>query len=624
MQFGPYRIEREVARGGVGVLYQARDQAGRSVALKLLQLSGERTMRRFAREARAVSQVVHPHVARYLDAGVHQGTPYLVLDFVEGCSLAERLSREGRLPVGEVRRIGFALCDALRAVHAQGLLHRDLKPANVLEGADGRVVLTDFGLVRQEGGQSQTLSLTLTGASHGTPGFWPPEQARGQLDALGPHSDVYGLAATLYALLSGRPPRSGETLVRAIEASDAPVPPLRREDVPPELERVLLAALSPDPQRRPTLAELKSALRAQPQAAPPRTPWVVGVGTALSVALSVLLVTLYLRSRSAPEPGVAATAVGGAPVETPAPPPTPTPPEGFRVVVAGADQPWSLEPRSASWVEPGRTLLLHAAQGAWLVDLESPEAPTEVPGTADAQLATASPDALYLARGAELTEVPLERAGGAWRALPARTIPLQRAREVTDLVVYGDRLCVAALAEAAGQCARYHVQLPYQNRVTRFGDMPVGGRPLLSRALPGGGFVWMAGDRGATIVELPSERPLGRPTGAPLLAVLQLEPTRALLVWADGRWELGEPGERTPGAEGRFAAGLRGVRALDRDRVLLDFGQRVELYDLTGARVVRALDLPPGEETLSVLPTADAVYVWTRRGALLRRDLRAD
>ena len=294
------------------------------------------------------------------------------------------------------------------------------------------------------------------------------------------------------------------------------------------------------------------------------------------------------------------------------------------MVVAEAGRPWSLEPRSASWVEPGRTLLLHAAQGVWLLDLESPEAPKEVAGTADAQRAIARPDGVYFARGAELQVAPLERAGEAWQVRPPRTIPLERAREVTDLAVYGDRLFVSALAEAPGKSTLFEVALPYDNRVSRFGDVGVGGRPLLSRALPGGGFVWMAGNQGASILELPTGRPLGQPTGAPVLSVLQLDPQRALLVWTDGRWRLGEPGVREPVAEGRFAVGLRGVRPLDRERVLLDYGERVELYDLTQTRVVRTLDLPPGTASLSVLPTADALYVWTRRGALLRRDLQTD
>jgi len=324
VQVGPYRVEGEVARGGAGVLYRARDAAGRSVALKVLRIEGEATARRFAREVRALSRLQHPHVARYYGSGLHHGRPYLAMEFVEGHSLEERLQREGPLPVEEVRRIGSTLCEALEAVHAQGLLHRDLKPANVLQSVAGRTVLTDFGLVKQEDGQ--TLSLTVAGAFLGTPGYWPPEQARGALGELGPHSDVYGLAATLYALLSGRPPRGGETLVDVLERVTAPVVPLSRADVPPALERAILACLDPEPARRPPLASLRDALGAPTNASLPRRSaarWILA-GTGLALALLALgWAAARLGSPPPADPGPPLPVTAREPQPLPPPPPLP-------------------------------------------------------------------------------------------------------------------------------------------------------------------------------------------------------------------------------------------------------------------------------------------------------------
>ena len=305
MRIGPYEILDEVARGGMGVLYRARDpRSGRAVALKLLLIEGEATQRRFAREARAMAQLRHPGIARYYEAGEHKGHPYLAMEFVEGHSLQDRLNREGRLPAHEVRRIGVALCDALEAVHAAGLLHRDLKPANVLQNVAGRVVLTDFGLVKQDAaGRPQTLSLSVLGGLLGTPGYWPPEQARGQLDEIGPHSDVYALGATLYALLCGHPPRAGADLLETLELLDQPVTPLRElhPGIPPDLDAGVLHALELDPAARPDLAQLRGVLTGTASAPPTPTRSRLPLALALGLAtLGVAALAWTAWSRSAP------------------------------------------------------------------------------------------------------------------------------------------------------------------------------------------------------------------------------------------------------------------------------------------------------------------------------------
>jgi len=213
---GPYAIEGELARGGVGVVYRARDPGlGRDVAVKLLHAgrgAAPNLRRRFQREAEALARLSHPHVVAVHAAGEAAGCPYLVMDLVPGASLQDRLDREGPLPVREAVGLAAKIARALEAVHAAGLLHRDVKPANVLLRAGDRApLLTDFGLAKDL--DSSQTRLSKTGRFLGTPGFWPPEQARGRLSETGPAADVYALGATLYALLTGaRAPVRGRGL----------------------------------------------------------------------------------------------------------------------------------------------------------------------------------------------------------------------------------------------------------------------------------------------------------------------------------------------------------------------------------------------------------------------------
>ncbi|MEZ6185969.1 MAG: tetratricopeptide repeat protein [Planctomycetota bacterium] len=260
MQIGPYRVQGELARGGMGVVYRALAPDGTAVALKLLLRVEERTQRRLEREVLALRRLEHPHVVRLLDAGVCPQGPWLALEFVEGETLEARL-RRGPLRVEQARRIGVQLADALAHAHTLGILHRDLKPDNVLLRGDD-ALLTDFGLARHD--DLDLSQLTASGAFLGTPGFWPPEQAQGATDQIGPWSDVYGLGAVLYACLSGRPPILAASLQEFLQTCRfrAIEPPSQIEPgVPRWLDDLCLRCLAPLPTARlRSAAEVRDAL----------------------------------------------------------------------------------------------------------------------------------------------------------------------------------------------------------------------------------------------------------------------------------------------------------------------------------------------------------------------------
>jgi TPR repeat protein len=250
---GPYRILGELGRGGAGAVYRAQDpRTGEQVAVKVLLRGRGATaaqLRRFGRESRALLKVEDPHVVRLREVGEHRGSPYLVLDYHPGGSLAERL-REGPLSPADATRLGTEVAAGVEAAHAAGVLHRDLKPANVLLDDQGGARLTDFGLAKDLGRIEETQQLSRTGEFLGTPGYWAPEQAAGQVSSLGPAVDVYGLGAVLYAALTGRPPIVGANLIEVVTATATQPPPALRSlrpDVPRPLAAVVMRCLEKDP-----------------------------------------------------------------------------------------------------------------------------------------------------------------------------------------------------------------------------------------------------------------------------------------------------------------------------------------------------------------------------------------
>jgi serine/threonine protein kinase len=222
---GPYEIKEVIGRGGMGVVLKAFDPSlHRLVALKVLapHLASSITARkRFAREGRAAAAVRHEHVVAV--HGVHEadGLPYLVMEYVPGISLQDRLDRDGPLDVPAILRIGMQTAAGLAAAHAQGLIHRDIKPANILlENGDEHVKITDFGLARAVDDVGLTQSNVLTG----TPLYMSPEQARGE--TVDPRSDLFSLGSVLYAACTGRPPFRAPSAVVVLHriCSDEPTP----------------------------------------------------------------------------------------------------------------------------------------------------------------------------------------------------------------------------------------------------------------------------------------------------------------------------------------------------------------------------------------------------------------
>jgi hypothetical protein len=249
---GPYEVREVLGQGGMGVVLKAFDPAlHRLVAIKVLApaLAGSATARRrFTREAQAAAAICHDHVVAV--HGVHEadGLPYLVMQYVPGESLQERLDRAGPLEVTEVVRIGLQAASGLAAAHAQGLIHRDVKPANILlEDGLSRVKVTDFGLARM----ADDIGLTQAGVVAGTPEYMAPEQARGeQVDH---RADLFSLGSVLYACCTGRPPFRGSTPLAVLrQVSDEAPRPVRslNPDVPAWLEAVILRLLAKDPADR--------------------------------------------------------------------------------------------------------------------------------------------------------------------------------------------------------------------------------------------------------------------------------------------------------------------------------------------------------------------------------------
>src|SRR5579883_305897 len=257
-----YEIEAELGRGGMGVVYLARQIGlGRPVALKMI-LSGPHAapddFARFRAEAEVIARLQHPNIVQVYEVGSHDGRPFFTLEYCPGGGLDGRL-RGGPPPPADAARLLAALARAVHAAHAAEIVHRDLKPQNVLLAADGTPKVTDFGLAKRLGGPS---GLTAAGEVMGTPGYMAPEQAAG--GEVGPAADVYALGAILYECLAGRPPFRAANPVDAVleVVSDEPVPPRQlRAGVPRDLEAVCLECLEKDPRRRyPSAAALADDL----------------------------------------------------------------------------------------------------------------------------------------------------------------------------------------------------------------------------------------------------------------------------------------------------------------------------------------------------------------------------
>jgi tRNA A-37 threonylcarbamoyl transferase component Bud32 len=262
-----YTIEGEIGRGGMGVVYRARDERlQRRVAIKVLppELAFQQDIReRFTREAQTAARLSHPHIVPIHSVGEGQGLVYFVMGYVDGESVAARIRRRGSLSVEEARRIMMETADALSAAHAMSVIHRDIKPDNILlEGTRGRVMVTDFGIAKA---LSATSGATLTGigVAIGTPAFMSPEQAAGERDIDG-RSDLYSLGVVTYQMLTGALPFSAPSVAGILmKQITEPAPDLRikRPDTPEDLALAVGRCLEKDPESRWATADsLRRAL----------------------------------------------------------------------------------------------------------------------------------------------------------------------------------------------------------------------------------------------------------------------------------------------------------------------------------------------------------------------------
>jgi eukaryotic-like serine/threonine-protein kinase len=335
----------------MGTVYRARDRVlDRTVAVKLLpaeMASDDQAADRLQREARSAARLNHPRIVPVFDAGLADGTPYLVMEYVEGRSLAEELADDGRLAPERATSIAAGIAEALAAAHAAGVVHRDVKPANVLLVDGDDVKVADFGIARV----TEEDTITHPSAVMGSAPYLSPEQARGEsADA---RSDLYGLGVVLYEMLVGRPPFEADSPVAIAfkHLEEDPEPPSALQSgVPPELDRIVMTALAKDPADRyesagaflaalqgladdPDTAPLAAVV---PSADPTDTfapapggwsRWLIRAAVVLAVAVAaVAALTLWTTTRSPgqapggeddPRPSVSPLSVPGA--GTPAP-----------------------------------------------------------------------------------------------------------------------------------------------------------------------------------------------------------------------------------------------------------------------------------------------------------------
>ncbi len=261
-QIGRYKIVRKLGEGSFGVVYQGHDSSlNRNVAIKLLRADklvqkpgakGTTVVQRFLREAQALAQLLHGNIVPVFELGEHEGSPFIVSAFIPGQDLASLIAEhEDGLESGRAVALILQLLDALTHAHAQHIIHRDIKPGNAMVNSADTVYLMDFGLA---GWVEQDESrMTAAGTIMGTPSYMPPEQARGEMDQVGPAADQYSAGVALYELLTGKVPFSGHSIAVVLaQVLSAQPTPLRewRADIDPELEVICLRSLAKKPEDR--------------------------------------------------------------------------------------------------------------------------------------------------------------------------------------------------------------------------------------------------------------------------------------------------------------------------------------------------------------------------------------
>lgn len=308
--FGDYELLDEIAHGGMGVVYKARQTSlNRVVAVKMIlagQLANDGEVKRFQAEAEAAANLHHPGVVAIYEVGIHAGQHYFSMEYVEGPNLAQ-LMRDQPVPASRAAEYLREMAEVVDFAHNQGVLHRDLKPSNILIDPHGRVRITDFGLAKKVAGNSD---LTITGQVIGTPSYMSPEQSLAQHHRVGPASDIYALGAIFYELITGRPPFRSETpteTMRQVQQDEPVRPRLLNPKLPRDLETICLKCLEKESQRRYASAkaladELGRFLQGEPILARPlgslaraarwtrRHAWAVGSSATIAILLAAIMV----------------------------------------------------------------------------------------------------------------------------------------------------------------------------------------------------------------------------------------------------------------------------------------------------------------------------------------------
>ncbi|TDD01276.1 serine/threonine-protein kinase [Nonomuraea diastatica] len=390
---GRYQLLAPLGAGGAGTVWRARDMVlGREVAVKEVRLLADPARRDRAltdtlREARAAASLNHPAIITVHDVLAEQGQPWIVMDLLPGRSLADLLRESGSLPAGQVAAIGLRVLDALEAAHRRGILHRDVKPGNVMLTDSGEAVLTDFGIATHiDDAPTATAAAERPGAA-GSPGYVAPERLRGE--PAGPASDLWSLAATLYAAVEGRSPfhRGSPMAIVAAVLTQPPPPPVNAGP----FGGVLTAMLDKNPAARPHPQAIRAAL--QPIAAPlparrsvmtattvpvasrkSRLPVVLG-GLAAATAVAVTAVVLVNASATTEPPRntpiAQAPPSAQPPVSTPATTPAPEP-KGDGAFAAAPDACRLVTDQDAAKIMPGvrrRAVGLDPTKCDWAVGI---------------------------------------------------------------------------------------------------------------------------------------------------------------------------------------------------------------------------------------------------------------
>src|SRR3954468_10859831 len=315
-----YRVEKPLGAGGFAVVFLVRDLSlKRSLAVKVLSpdlVSSRNVMERFRREAETVAQLSHPNIVPLHFIGQKDDLLYLAMACIDGGSVADRLEKEGPLPIADASRIIAEVASALAHAHKRGVIHRDIKPQNVLLDSDsGRALVTDFGIAR-----TADSSLTATGMFVGTPTYLAPEQVTGEPSDH--RADIYALGVMAYEILAGRPPFDGATptaiLMKRLAGPPESITSVRK-DVPPELANVIDACLASDPEQRfQSAADIVAALGGDASRTPTmpggrivkrppkRKPWGVPLAHGGVLVVAVAAIFAATRSRSSGAPATAA------------------------------------------------------------------------------------------------------------------------------------------------------------------------------------------------------------------------------------------------------------------------------------------------------------------------------